>query len=545
MLPSEGGHDLPRPVKPPQPLAASMSQLLAIAESAKGKLPEADVALLIAALKTLDFLQTELQRKGATVEFLKKIVFGPSSEKTSKVAGTSKGSTKTPPKKEKRKGHGRNGAQAYTGATKVPVPHPSLQAGQQCAGCTGKLYPLPPSPLVRITGCAPLSATVYECEKLRCSLCGEVSTAPAPEGIGDEKYDEGSKALVGLLKYGAGLPFNRLEMLQEGFGIPLPASTQWELVEEATEKLEPVYEELQRQAAQRDVVHNDDTHAKILELTEARMEAMNEDEPEMKGRTGVHTTGVVAVQADGQHPIALFFTGRKHSGENIEDVLKLRGSTLPLPIQMCDALAANTSHDVKMLLSTCLTHGRRNYVNVVDDFPEECGLVLKLLAGVYRHDAAAKEQALSPEERLAFHQQNSAPLMNELHAWATTQVDSHGVEPNSGLGKAIAYMLRHWAKLTLFLRQAGAPLDNNVCERALKKAILHRKNSSFYKTLNGAYTGDVFMSLIHTTELCGGNTFEYLVALLKNAAAVDSAPADWLPWTYQATLRAMPTFVAH
>ena len=515
-----------------------MTQLLAIAESAKGKLAEGDVALLIAALKTLDFLQTELKRKGATVALLKKIVFGLSSEKTSKVAGPPRAKGKE--KKAKRKGHGRNGAQVYSGAKKVEVAHPSLKAGDRCGGCTGKLYPLPPSPLVRITGCAPLSATVYECEKLRCNLCGEVSTAPAPEGIGDKKYDEGSTALVGLLKYGAGLPFNRLEMLQESFGIPLPASTQWDLVDGATETLEPIYEELQRQAAQRDVVHNDDTHAKILELTQARMAVMNEDEPEMRGRTGVHTTGLVAVQADGQHPIALFFTGRQHSGENVGDVLKLRDSTLPLAIQMCDALAANTANDVKTRLATCLTHGRRNYVDVIDDFPEECRLVLNLLGGVYRNDAVAKEQALSPEERLIFHQLNSLPLMNELHAWATKQLDSHGVEPNSGLGKAITYMIRHWDKLTLFLRQAGAPLDNNICERALKKAILHRKNSSFYKTLNGAYTGDIFMSLIHTTELCGGKTFEYLVALLKNASAVEDAPADWMPWTYEATLRRNP-----
>ncbi len=533
----EGRNDLPFLVNPPEPLTASMTQLLAIAESAnKSKLTQSDVELLVAALKTLDFLQTELKRKGATVDLLKKILFGPSSEKTSKVTGTAS-SKKDNKGKKQGKGHGRKSAQSYTGATKVAVAHPSLKAGEKCVGCSGKLYSLPPSPLVRITGCAPLSATVYECEKLRCSLCGEVSTAPAPEGIGEQKYDEGSSALVGLLKYGAGLPFNRLEMLQDGLGIPLPASTQWDLVKGATETLEPVFEELQRQAAQRDIVHNDDTHAKILELTATRIEGMNEDEPEMKGRTGVHTTGLVAVQADGQHPIALFFTGRQHSGENIEDVLKLRDSTLPLPIQMCDALAGNTANNVKALLSTCLTHGRRNYVDVLDDFPDECRLVLKLFAGVYRNDASAKDKALSPEERLGFHQQNSAPLMNELHAWATKQVDSHSVEPNSGLGKAITYMLRHWEKLTLFLRQPGAPLDNNICERALKKAILHRKNSSFYKTLNGAYTGDVFMSLIHTTELCGGNTFEYLVALLKNAAAVEATPANWLPWTYQASLR--------
>ncbi|MFO8002854.1 transposase, partial [Thioalkalivibrio sp.] len=75
------------------------------------------------------------------------------------------------------------------------------------------------------------------------------------------------------------------------------------------------------------------------------------------------------------------------------------------------------------------------------------------------------------------------------------------VEPNSGLGKAIKYMLKHWKKLTRFLEVPGTPLDNNIAERALKYAILHRKNALFYKTQNGAKVGDLFMSLIHTCQL--------------------------------------------
>lgn len=85
-------------------------------------------------------------------------------------------------------------------------------------------------------------------------------------------------------------------------------------------------------------------------------------------------------------------------------------------------------------------------------------------------------------------------------------------------------------------RLPGAPLDNNTCERALKKAILHRKNSLFYRTLAGAHVGDVFMSLIHTAELNGVAPFEYLVALLRNATRVAANPADWMPWNYQATV---------
>ena len=109
-------------------------------------------------------------------------------------------------------------------------------------------------------------------------------------------------------------------------------------------------------------------------------------------------------------------------------------------------------------------------------------------------------------------------------------------EPNSGLGQAISYLLRHWEKLTLFLREAGAPIDNNLVERALKKAILHRKNSLFYKTRNGARMGDLFMSLIHTCELNGVNPFDYLTELQRHAEELKQSPSEWMPWNYRETL---------
>lgn len=98
------------------------------------------------------------------------------------------------------------------------------------------------------------------------------------------------------------------------------------------------------------------------------------------------------------------------------------------------------------------------------------------------------------------------------------------------------YLLNHWDGLTLFLRLAGAPLDNNICERALKRAIRHRKNSLFYKTLHGADVGDIYMSLIHTCELCKVNAFAYLQALQTHAQAVMASPGQWLPWNYRGQL---------
>jgi hypothetical protein len=120
--------------------------------------------------------------------------------------------------------------------------------------------------------------------------------------------------------------------------------------------------------------------------------------------------------------------------------------------------------------------------------------------------------------------------MQELHVWLERQLGEKRTEPNSALGGAIGYTLKHWEKLTLFLRQAGAPLDNNVCERALKKAILHRKNALFYKTQNGAKVGDLFMSLIYTCQLNEANPFDYLTELQQNAEALAACPERWMPW---------------
>jgi hypothetical protein len=218
-------------------------------------------------------------------------------------------------------------------------------------------------------------------------------------------------------------------------------------------------------------------------------------------RRGLYTSGVVALR-DG-HRVALFFSGRRHAGENLAEVLKLRAAELPPPIQMCDALSRNLPGELRTILAHCLAHARRQFVDVYERFPQECRHLLEALAVVYRNDAVARERRLSPEAQLRFHQEASQPTMQQLHEWLRRQFDEKLTEPNSALGGAIGYMLRHWEKLTLFLRQAGAPLDNNVCERALKKAILHRKNALFYKTQNGARVGDLFMSLIYTCQLNG------------------------------------------
>ena len=428
-------------------------------------------------------------------------------------------------------GHGRNPAAAFRGANKIAVGHATLHPGDKCPECCqGKVYrQKEPATLVRFVGHAPLEATVFEMERLRCNACGEVFTADEPETAGSAKYDETAVAMIALLKYGTGVPFKRLERLQGQLGMPLPAATQWELIAAAAKRLQRALEELIRQAAQGRVLHNDDTSMRILRLIR---------EPGDK-RTGTFTSGIVSLV--GTWTIALFFTGKKHAGENLAEVLKQRVHGLPAPIQMCDALSRNKPKGVETLIANCLAHGRRQVVEVVDHFPAECRYVLETLGGVYHNDAVSRERALSPEDRLHFHQEHSGPLMKGLHEWMEAQLAEHKTEPNSGLGKAISYLLNHWSKLTLFLRHPGAPIDNNIVERSLKKAILNRRNALFYKTLNGAGVGDLFMSLIHTCELNGANPFDYLTELQRHSEELKQNPSAWMPWNYRDTLARLAT----
>lgn len=492
-----------------------------------------DLATIRAIMKTYLLVIQALKDKKATIKKLLRMLFGVRTEKAvtvlAGIASSGKalegeGAEAGKESGQKRRGHGRNGASAYTGAEKIAVPHPTMKTGDMCPECDkGKVYPQAKSGVfVRITGGPPLRSQVWKTEKLRCNLCGEVFTAPLPKEAGTGKYDESAGAMVGLLRYGSGLPFNRLEQLQESMGSPLPASTQWDIVDKAANRIYPVHEELMRQAAQGHVIHNDDTTMKILTMLNN-----NEDE-----RSGIFTTGMLSVVDDKR--IVLFRTGRNHAGENMTVLLGQRDPQAGPPIQMCDALSRNTSKEFETILANCLSHARRNFVDVADNFPEECSHVIETLAGVYKNDKTAKEEQMTPSLRLQYHQAHSGPPMKQLYAWMNDQMESRKVEPNSGLGKAISYMLKHWEPLTLFLRVEGAPLDNNLCEQALKRAILHRKNSLFYKTLRGAQVGDIFMSLIHTCKLAKVNPFDYLVALQKHSQAVLKNPRRWLPWNYKA-----------
>jgi hypothetical protein len=477
---------------------------------------------LHAAVDTLLVITQELERKRVSISRLQKLVFGARTEKSDSLMGpppppapppageagpqasdnnatagslgddaAAASSDEARPsdeakRKTRRKGHGRNPAAAYAGASCVTVAHESLQPGDECPSCDrGKVYPFKPQQLVRLRGCAPIAATVWEIERLRCNACQQLFAATAPDGVGDEKYEASATAMVGTLKYCTGMPFNRLTGLQASLDVPLPASTQWRLVNEGEKKLRPAFVELERQAANGRVLHNDDTTAKILSLKRELLLAHEGDERTGRQRTGLFTTGIVSVLPS-ERVVALFYTGRDHAGENLGKLLARRDAELDAPIHMSDALPVNIPKpktELDVIMANCLTHARRNFVDIEARFPDECHHLIEQLRIVYFNDAIAKEQKLSDDERLGWHQQRSGPVMVELKEWIDDLLDNKKVEPNSPLGAALQYMKNHWQALTLFLRVAGAPLDNNICERSLKRAsCIARTRSSFARS---------------------------------------------------------------
>lgn len=235
----------------------------------------------------------------------------------------------------------------------------------------------------------------------------------------------------------------------------------------------------------------------------------------------------------------LFFTGPKHAGENLEALLRERPDDLVRAILMSDGLSWNTSGDIDVIDARCNAHARRKFVPQIKNFPHECRIVLETFQKIYVTDERAREDALTADERLELHKSESKPARDALWAWMEEQRKSKQVEPNSGPGKALAYLRSLWKQLTCFTEAAGVPLDNNICERALKLAIRHRRNSMFYKTMRGAEVGDIYMTLFHTARTAGVNSKDYLLALLTNAERVQADPTAWLPWNFSATLAAI------
>jgi transposase len=352
--------------------------------------------------------------------------------------------------------------------------------------------------------------------------------APLPNGVSVERWDATANVALAVAKYCAGLPWYRSEQLQAFFGVPIPASTQFDRCEHVANCLLPIFLGLEQLTAVGGTFVLDDTTVRILDLMRE-----NKSLPESE-RRGTWTTGIIARGAT--HQIALYYSGRRHAGDNFERLLEKRPAAMKPPVGLGDAASRNWPASFQLTIAKCLAHARREFVDLETAFPAECARVLDDLARIYRVDA--ETSGMSAEARLAHHQLHSGPVFDRLREWIEQEIAERRVEPNGPLFKAYRYLLTHWHGLTQVPRIGSAPIDSNIVERALKKAVLLRKNALFFRSQHGADVGSMILSVTGTTRMAGVPVFDYLVDIVRKAQVVRADPRRWLPWAWAARERA-------
>jgi transposase len=485
-------------------------------------LQDEDYPLLAQIIQAMVWLNFSLQEKTLSIRRLR-MIFGiktETAEKLLELAGGKKSGKKGKrDQTDKKNNHGHRPSSEYTQAKTIAIAHQTLKKGSICPSCLkGRLFNLSPGTVLHIKGQPWLQVEIYKPERLRCSLCGKIFTS-----------DCTAKAIVSLLKYRGGVPFYRQGQLQEILGAPISASEIWEMTENVADALQPIYGIMLSQASNAAVIHNDDTKARVLSIAHERKELEGTDEEDP--RKGTFTTCILARLATSIQ-IALFFTGRNHAGENLDKVLEMRTEN-SIPIQQCDG-GHNVAQNHETQLSHCLAHARRYFYELASMWPKVVTKIIGWFAVIFSNDKSAPTDA---EARLKWHQEKSKPIMEQIKEYVDGLIKRKEVEPNSSMGKAIAYFNNHYEELTLFLRIPDVPLTNNTCERLMKRPVLNRKNAYFYRNEIGAKIGDIIMSMTETCILNHANPWDYLVGVQKYQGDVRQRPNDWMPWNFQGRLK--------
>jgi len=496
-----------------------------------------DIQLLLAALATLSILQTDLSSHDVTIHKLRKLLgIVVASETLSTLLNKKQTSTSKKPKSRKK-----NNTEKPNTIKPNVEHHPleTLSKGDLCPECKiGTLSKVEPGVLLRITGHSPYEGIRHIMERLRCNACGQYFTADLPDEVkadGDshQKYGYSARSIMAINKYFMGSPFYRQETLQDILGVPITASTIYDQCEYLGNDAHPVYKVFLELGANAKHFYLDDTTNRILNQKEIIKAQRKTNKPQK--RTGTYTSGVIATTVEG-HDIVLFQTNIGHAGEWIDEILQKREPGQAPPIVMSDALSHNRPSKVTVIQAFCNVHARRQFVDVIHQFPQQVEHVLNLYKGIWVNENKANAQSMNDAQRLVHHREHSLPIMAQIREWGEQQLAQAGFEEHSGLGKAIRYFLKHFDALTRFCTVEGAKIDNNPMEAQLKMIARGRKNSSFFKTLAGASVGDVITSVIATCVRAEVSPFDYLNAIQRHQDAVKANPHAWLPWNYHLNL---------
>lgn len=445
----------------------------------------------------------------------------------------------------KPKGHGRNGANAFTNARDREHPLPAGVIGSECEACAcGPVSRYREKVIVRVTGQPLFAAQRCHYEQGRCRLCGKIVTAPGIEsaldsGIGSRYviYEWTACAMLIVMHYFAGAPFKRLEALHASWGVPMPDANQWRVVDAADDLLRPLYKALEAYGVRNATALGiDDTKSVINEVNRAIREELTALKHAGKStkdvRTGINATAAHLHTTKGK--VVLFFTGRHHAGEIIDQLLAHRQKGAKKLISVTDAASKNFdhAHRDKLEEAVCNAHCYLKFRGVKEQFPAEYAVAGTLYKTVFDNDDEAERRGLNAHDRMLYHRANSLPQMIELLQMCKEKVDDKLVEPNSPLWEPVSFVINQWPRLTKFCEVPGVPLDTNIIEQTLIIPVRYLAGSFAYKTQEGAGVGDRHMSLIATANANGIEPVAYIADCLRNHEDLARRPEDYLPWNY-------------
>jgi len=446
---------------------------------------------------------------------------------------------------KKPKGHGRNGASAFTRAKHFFYALAAGVIGATCEACGfGPVSPYREKVIIRIIGQPLFSAEMHHCEQARCRNCGHVVRAEVPaeihEGLGSDyvRYDWSASATLMVMHYCVGAPFKRLESLHQGWGVPMPDANQWEVVNASDDLLLPLFRALERHGIQQATNFRiDDTGSMVITLRRqinAEMEALRRlGESTKDVRTGINATGSYWETPDG--PVILFYTGLHHAGEIVDQLLRHRLLSSPKLVKCTDGASKNFDHGQadKLVESTCNAHALLKFRDIRDKYPAEYAEAGRVYKQVFDNDDKAKALGLGPIDRMLYHRQHSKPLMQQLKAMCEEKLKSKLVEPSSPLWEPLTFIVNQWDRLTRFCEAPGVPLDSNLVEQALIIPVRYLAGSFNYQSEDGATVGDHVMSLVATARANDVEPVAYLTECLRCHEDLAKRPEHYLPWVYR------------
>jgi transposase len=450
---------------------------------------------------------------------------------------------------KKPKGHGRNGASAFTRAKHCFYALAAGLIGATCEVCGfGKMYSYREKVVIRIVGQPLFGAEAHHFEQARCRNCGHVVRADGPaeiqQGLGSEyiRYDWSACAMLMVMHYFGGAPFKRLESLHEGWGVPMPDANQWEVVNAGDDLLLPLYRALEQHAIQQATNFRiDDTGSMVIALRrqiEAEIAALQQlGESTKEVRTGINATA--SYWETPQGPVILFHTGLHHAGEMVDQLLRHRLLSSPKLVKCTDGASKNFDHEQreKVVEATCNAHALLKFRDIRDKYPAEYAEAGRVYKQVFDNDDKAKALGLGPIDRMLYHRQHSKPLMQQLKAMCEEKLKSKLVEPNSPLWEPLTFVVNQWDRLTRFCEVPGVPLDTNLVEQALIIPVRYLAGSFNYQSEDGAVVGDHAMSLIATARANDVEPVAYLTECLRCHEDLNKRPEYYLPWVYQARMK--------